>query len=62
MLGFEQHGVSIMGEVLHDVFGLGEVNISLGIISFEVDATIEITSAVFNNVVRFSLEGILEVL
>ncbi len=40
MLGFERHGVSITGKLLHDVFGHGEVNISLGVIPLEGDATI----------------------
>ncbi len=62
MLGFERHGVSITGELLHDIFGHGEVNISLGVIPLEVDATIEITGAVFDDVVRLSLEGFVEVL
>jgi hypothetical protein len=62
MLGFERHGVRITGELLHDVSGHGEVNISLGVIPLEVDATIEITDAVFDNVGRLSLEGIVEVL
>ncbi len=62
MLGFERRRVSITGELLHDVFGHGEVNISLGIIPLEVNATIEVTGAVFDNVVSLSLEGIVEVL
>jgi hypothetical protein len=40
MLGFERHWVRIMGELFHDVFGHGEVNISLGVIPLEVDATV----------------------
>ncbi len=40
MLGFERCGVRITGELFHDKFGHGEVNISLGIIPREVDATV----------------------
>jgi hypothetical protein len=40
MLGFERHRVRIMGELFHDVFGHGEVNISLGVILLEVDAKV----------------------
>ncbi len=62
MLRFERGGVSITGELLHGVFGHGEVNISLGVIPLEVDATIEITSVVFDDVISLSPEGIIEVL
>ncbi len=62
MLGFERRGVSLTGELLHDVFEHGEVNISLGIIPHAVDATIEITNVVFDDVVSLSLEGTVEVL
>jgi hypothetical protein len=40
MLGFERHRVRITGGLFHDVFGNGEVNISLGVIPLEVDATV----------------------
>jgi hypothetical protein len=33
-------GVSIMSELFHDVFGHGEVNVSIVVISFQVDAAI----------------------
>jgi hypothetical protein len=62
MLGFEQRRVSIMDELLHDAFGHGEVNVSLGVIPLEVDATLEITGAVFDNVIRLSSERDVEVL
>jgi hypothetical protein len=39
MLGFDRRRVRITGELFHDVSGNGEVNISLGIIPLEVDAT-----------------------
>ncbi len=40
MLGFERCGVKITGELFHDVFEHGDVNIFLGVISLEVDATV----------------------
>ncbi len=40
MLGFDRRGVRITGELFHDVSGHGEVDISLGIIPLEVDATV----------------------
>ncbi len=40
MLGFDRRGVRITGELFHDVSGHGEVNISIGIIPLEVDATV----------------------
>jgi hypothetical protein len=40
MLGFEKRRVRITGELFHDLFGHGEVNISLGIIPLEVDASV----------------------
>ncbi len=62
MLGFERRGVSIMGKLLHDIFGHGEVNISLGVIPLEGNAAIKLTSSIFDNVVSLSSEGIVEVL
>ncbi len=62
MLGFERCRVSITGELFHDVFEHGKVDISLGVVSLEVDATVEVTGTVLNNVVSFSLEGIVEML
>ncbi len=62
MLGFERRGVSITGQLFHDIFGHNEVDISLGVVPFEVDSTVEVTSTVLNNVVRFSLEGIVVML
>ncbi len=62
MLGFERRGVSMVGELFHDIFGHGEVDISLGVVPFDVDATVEVTGTVLNNVVSFSLEGIVEML
>jgi hypothetical protein len=40
VLGFEMHRVRITGELFHDIFGHGEVYISLGVIPLEVDATV----------------------
>jgi hypothetical protein len=63
MLGFERRGVNITtGELFHDVFGHGKVDISLGVVPFEVDATVEVTSMVLDNVVSFSPEEIVEML
>jgi hypothetical protein len=62
IMGFERRRVSMTGELVHDVFGHEEVNIYLGVISLEVNATIEITGVVFEDVVRLSSEAIVEVL
>ncbi len=40
MLGFDGRRVRITDELFHDVSGHGEVNISLGVIPLEVDATV----------------------
>jgi hypothetical protein len=40
MLGFDRRRVKITGELFHDVSGHGEVNISLGVIPLEIDATV----------------------
>ncbi len=61
MLGFERRGGRIMGELFHDIFGHEEVNISLGVIPLEVDATVWITGTVLDDVVSFSSERIKEV-
>ncbi len=62
MLGFERRGVSITGELFHDVFGHGEVDISLDVVPFEVDATVEVTGTVLKNFISFSPKGIVEML
>ncbi len=62
MLGFERRRVSITGELFHDVLGRGKVDISLGVVPFEVDATVEVTGTVLDNVISFSSEGIIEML
>ncbi len=40
MLGFDMCRVRITGELFHDKSGHGEVNIFLGVIPLEVDATV----------------------
>ncbi len=62
MLGFERRGVSITGELFHDVFGHDKVNISLGVVPFEADATVEATGTVLNYVISFSPKGVVDVL
>jgi hypothetical protein len=51
-----------MCELFHDVFWYGEVNVSFVLIPFEVYTAVEVTGAVFNNVISFSAEGVVEML
>ncbi len=54
--------MSLTGHLFHDIFGYGKNNVAFIIIPLEVDATIEITSLVFNNVICIFLEGIIKML
>ncbi len=62
MLWFARHGMSKTGQLFHDILGHGKINIAFILIPLEVDAIIEITSLVFNNVICFFLEGIVKML
>ena len=62
MLWFERCRMSITGHLFHHIFGHVLVDIAFVLIPLKVDATIEITKAVFNNFVRFLPECIIEVL
>ncbi len=62
MLWFVRHGMSITGQLFHDILGHGKINVAFIVIPFDVDATIEITGLVFNNVICFFLEGIIKML
>ncbi len=62
MLWFVRRGMSITGQLFHDILGHGKINIAFIIIPLEVDYTIEITSLVFNNVICFLSEGIVKML
>jgi hypothetical protein len=53
MLWFDRSRMSVMGKLLHDILGHGEVDITSFIMPSEVNATVEIADSVFNNVVRF---------
>ncbi len=57
MLWFVRRWMSITGQLFHDILWHGKINIAFIIIALEVDATIEITGSVFNNVICFFLEG-----
>ncbi len=62
MLWFVRRGMSIMGQLFHDILGHGKINVAFIIIPLEFDATIEITSSVFNNVICFLSEGVVKML
>ncbi len=62
VLRFERRKVSIRSELFHDILWHCKVNITLGIIPLEVDAAIEITNSIFDNIVSLGTKGILEVL
>ncbi len=51
-----------MSVLFHDIVWHGKVDLSLVIIPFQVDATICLAPTVFNNVVSFFPEGVIEVL
>ena len=51
--------MNITSYLFHHIFGHVQVNIVFVIIPIEVDATIEITKAVFNNFVHFLPECII---
>ncbi len=53
MLWFDRSRMSIMGKLLHDILGHGEVDVTFFIMPREVSATVEIADLVFNNVVGF---------
>ncbi len=48
--------------MFHDILWHGKINIAFIIIPLEVDATIEITGLVFNNVICFLSEGVVKML
>ncbi len=54
--------MSITGQLFHDILWHGKINVAFIIIPLENDATIEITSLVFNNVICFFLEGVVKML
>jgi hypothetical protein len=54
--------MSITGQLFHDILGHDKINIAFIIIPLEVDATIEITGLVFNNVICFLSEGVVKML
>ncbi len=62
MLWYVRCGMSITGQLLHDILGHGKINVAFIIIPLEFDATIEITGLVFNNVISFLSEGIVKML
>ncbi len=62
MLWFVRRGMSITGQLFHDILGHGKINVAFIIIPLEVDATIEITGLIFNNVICFLSEGIVKML
>ncbi len=53
MLRFDRSRMSVMGKLLHDILGHGEVNITFFIMTREVNATVEIANSAFNNVIGF---------
>ncbi len=54
--------MSITSQLFHDILWHGKTNVAFVIIPLEVDATIEITGLVFNNVICFFLEGVVKML
>jgi hypothetical protein len=62
MLWFVRRWMSITGRLFHDILGHCKINVAFIMIPLEVDATIEITGLVFNNVICFFLEGIVKML
>jgi hypothetical protein len=62
MLWFVRCWMSIAGQLFHDILWHGKINVAFIIILLEVDATIEITGLVFNNVICFYLKGIVQML
>jgi hypothetical protein len=60
ILWFVRHRMSITGQLFHDILGHGKINVAFIIIPLEVDATIEITGSVFNNVICFFSEGVIK--
>jgi hypothetical protein len=62
MLWFQRGNVGVPCELLHDIFGHGEVNILLLVVPFMVDAAGEVAYVVFNNIMCFFAKGITEVL
>jgi hypothetical protein len=53
MLWFDRSRMSVMGKLLHDILGHGEIDITYFIMPREVNATVEIANLVFNDVVGF---------
>ncbi len=49
-------------ELLHYIFGHGEVNILLLVVPFKVNAAVEVAYAVFGNFTCFFAKGIVEML
>jgi hypothetical protein len=54
--------MSITGQLFHDILEHGKINVAFIVIPLEVDATIETTGTVFNNVMYFFSEGIVKML
>ncbi len=59
MVWFAMRKMSIMSHLFHHIFGHVQVDIAFVIIPLEVDATIEINEAVFNNFVRILSECVI---
>jgi hypothetical protein len=62
MLWFFRSGMSITGQLFHDILVHGMINVAFIIFPLEVDATIEITGLVFNNVICFLSKGVVKML
>ncbi len=62
MLWFRRGNMGIPCELLHYIFGHGEVDILLLVVPFKVDATVEVAYAVFDNFICFFATVIIEVL
>ncbi len=62
MMWFVRHWMSITSQLFHDILWHGKINVAFIMIQLEVDATMEITGSVFNNVICFFLEGAVKML
>jgi hypothetical protein len=62
VLWFQRGNVGVPCELLHYIFGHGEVDILILVVPFKVDAAVEVAYAVFHNFICFFVRGIIEVL
>ncbi len=62
MLWFQRGNVGIPCELLHYIFGHGEVDILLLVVLFKVDAAVEVAYVVFNNFICLFVKGVVDVL